>query len=106
MAGDRVVLRSHLNPGDILDSHDAAIGRSADNDLFELLRRSQSALRPDRVGKFLALWRGLASDQARRIDRVLGLDRSYDLRHGYGEPCERIWFYHQPLAGLVAARPL
>src|SRR5258708_53268 len=96
MAGDRVVLRSHFNPRDILDSHDAAIGRGADDDLFELLRRSQSALRSDRVRKFLALGRGLPSDPARRVDRVLRLDRSYYLRHGDAELCQLIGFYPQP----------
>ena len=96
MAGDRIVLRPHLNTSDVLDSHDAAIWRSADNDLFELLRRSQSALRPDRVREFLALWRGLAADLTRWIHRVLRLNSGHDLRHGDGELCQLIGFYPQP----------
>src|SRR5947209_18930585 len=95
MAGDRIVLRPHLNTSDVLDPHDAAIWRSPDHDLFELLRRSQSALRPDRVREFLALARGLAVDLPRWIDRVLRLIRRHYLCHGHGELYQLIAIYSQ-----------
>src|ERR1700731_654017 len=81
MAGDGVVLRSEFNASDVLDAHDSTIRRSADNNLFKLLRRDQPALRPNRVRKFLTLGCGLAANLAGWIYRILRLERCYDLGH-------------------------
>ena len=83
LADDRVVLRPHLHAGDVLDPYDPTIGRGADNDLFELLGRSQTTLCPDRVGEFLTLGCRLAADLTGWIHRILRLDRCHDL--GYGD---------------------
>ena len=52
---DGVVLRAQFDARHVFHAHDAAIGRLADDDLAELFRRSQPALRADGVSEFLAL---------------------------------------------------
>ncbi len=51
-----VVLGTQLDSGHIADAHDSAVRRFADDDLSELFRGRQAALRENRIGKFLCPW--------------------------------------------------
>ncbi len=102
VAGDGVVLRAHLDAGNVLDAHDAAIGRGAHDNICEFFGRGQPALRADRIGELLSLGRRLTADLAGRVHRVLRLDGGDDLRYGDGESCQLIGFdpeAHGVLAG-------
>ena len=52
-AGDVVGLRSQLDAGHVLQAHDRAVRLGAENDVAELLRGGQAALRTHGVGEFL-----------------------------------------------------
>src|SRR6266403_4347364 len=95
MADDGVVLRPQLNAGYVLDPHDPTIWRSADDDLFKLLRRNETALCSDRVCKFLTLGCGFAANLAGRIHRILGLERSHNFWNCDRELCQLIRLYPQ-----------
>ena len=59
--GERIILRAQFNARHIANAHGSAIGQFADDDIAELFRRGQAALRAHRIGVLLA--RG---EQARR----------------------------------------
>ena len=77
-----VVLRAQFDAGHVLDPHDGPARRRAEDDLAELLRRFQAALRPHRVGEFLPRRHRLAADLAGGIHGVLRLDGVDDFRDG------------------------
>src|SRR5262249_47030497 len=73
VAGDAVVLRSQLNPGDIANTYDAGFRSFANDDLFEFFGRSQAPLCAYGIGEWLAGRRRLAADLSGGIHGVLGL---------------------------------
>ena len=76
---EAVGLIAQLDACDVAQVQDRAVGVGAENDVAELFRRDQPALRADGVGELLALGNGLAADLAGGVDVVLRLDGGDDV---------------------------
>ena len=75
-----IVLGTKFDASDVADTDGSAHGRFAQDDLSELFRRHQTALRKNRAGKLLPLRCGRAAHLPSRVDGVLRLNGAYDLR--------------------------
>ena len=75
-----VVQRAELDARDVPQAHDRAVGVRAHDDVAELLRRLQPAVRAHRVGHLLAGRAGPRADLAGRVDGALLLDRAREVR--------------------------
>mgnify|MGYP003694284321 CR=1 FL=1 len=78
-ADEVVVLRAQLDARDVGEAHRRAVGIRADDDLAELLRIGEPALRRDRVDEVLLAADRRLPDLARRELRVLLVDRGGDV---------------------------
>ena len=99
-------LSAQLDAGHILDPHGPTIRRFADDDLPELLGRSQTALRAHGVRVFLSLRGRLAAHLPRRVHRVLRLDCADDFRDGDGQLGELVGLDPKPHRILPRAENL
>ena len=77
-----VDLRAELDARHVAHADHRAVGGRAHDDVAELLLADEPALGAHRVGELLAGRHRLAADLARRVHRVLLLDRRDDLRDG------------------------
>ena len=69
--GEVVDLGAELDACDVAKMKDGAVGVRAQDDVAELLRRDETALRANGVGKLLAIGDGLAADLTGGVDVVL-----------------------------------
>ncbi len=85
-----VVQRAEVDAADVLQAYHGPVRVQPHDHVAELLRRHETALRPDRVGELLALRRRLGPEAPRRVDGALLLHRVEDVRHRQAEAREAI----------------
>ena len=103
---DTVVLGAQLDPSDIADADNSAVGRLADDDLPEFFRGGEAALRQNRVGEFRALGRRFAARLTRGVHGVLRLNGADDFRDGDSQLRQGVGFYPQAHRVLTGAEHL
>ena len=72
--GQVVGLRAELDARDVAQVKNGAVGVGADDDVAELLRRDEAALRANRVGELLPVGHRLPADLAGGVHVVLRLE--------------------------------
>ena len=81
----RILLRrplgSELNSSHILDANQRSIDARPHYDVFEIFLRHQPALSSDRIGKILTFGNRFRIDLARRVHRILRVNRGHDFRN-------------------------
>ena len=82
MAGDAVVLRAQFDSRHVANADNPGFGSFAKDDLLELLRRGEAALRANGVGERLSFGNRFAAHLSRGVDRVLCLDCGDNLGNG------------------------
>ena len=87
---DVVRLRARLHARDILEAHEAAVARSAHDDITKLLGRHETAVDLARRLLFLHLGHGHRADCTRRRLYILLLDRSCNVGDRQAEFCELV----------------
>src|SRR6266849_6774445 len=101
-----VVLSAQLHARYILDAHDPAIRRFAQNDLPKFLWRSQAALGADRVGVFLVFGRWLAANLPGGIHGVLRLNGVDHISNCDSQFCQLVGLHPQAHRILAGAEDL
>ena len=82
VAGHAVVLRAQFHSRHVADAHNPGLGSFANDDLLELLRRREAALRAHRVSERLSFGNRFAAHLSGGVDGVLRLDGGDNLRNG------------------------
>ena len=102
----RVVQRPELDPGDVAQAHQRAVGVLAHDDVAELLGRDEAALRADRVGELLAVGAGSAPTWPAGLTVFCAPDRVLDVADGEPERREHVGLHpdaHRVVGGAEVA---
>ncbi len=106
MAGNAVVLRAQFDASHVFDADNPGFRGFAQNDLFELFRRSQAALRANRVSEGLAFGNRLAAHLPGGIDGVLGLNGADNFRDRHLQLGQLIGLHPEAHGVLAGAEDL
>ena len=105
-AKNAVVLGTQFDPSNVPYPDGPAVGRLPHHDLSEFFGRRKTALRENRVSKFLALRRRFPARFSGRVHRILRLNGTDDLGDSDAQLRQLVGFYPQTHRVLARSKYL